>query len=430
MASPRLLNALDAYACTVLIGSGAERSEADHMYRLLLQDPDISDIEGPIERLCLRNCPDASCVQLVRDALRPVVQQWSSEQKTELAFSISERGSDFPARFLDIMGETSVNSHVAQACDTNGSTILHKIAFQINWRGNRTPESWQTFVKQLLEHGANIHTTNDFGETPLSDLLRRLLWPYTGISQWVNLLWAVGVDLEEYGRTEMAAWNQKCLHKLDHPNKQVMTWKYGPTPEDWGFHQPDWIRVPLYKVVRRDQVPGGWTSQAPATSSICWHPEDEDALDAPWRWYKYTGVPIASKSHYTGCDEDDPGWSDIYPSGANDDCAHIVLAWQRNRKPSRARCYSLPGGLHTPLKRRITSTWHPDWHRCLYDGKTKLTTAYVSERACVKGFHEPNVQQSCQPRIDHQMRQFRHRFRSKSELFALPYSAYRPSRNL
>lgn len=422
-------NALEAFTMAVLDGLGATWTQADRMYRLLLQDPDIINIQKPSYISWWYFCPDSSCRQLSKDALEPVFQQWTLEQKVQMAFNIRDH-SDLPAKFLEAIDEKSVNSLVAQACDTEGFTLLHKIAGGMHWRRFSIIASWGTFVQQLLEHGADIHRTDDSGETPLSYLLTDM-WPFgSAIPNWVNLLWGIGVDLEQYGRIEMDAWKQKHSHDLDGSNGRITTWSYGPTPRDWVVHHRETIQVPRYIAVRLDQVPGGWTSQTPPTLSICWHPEDEDTLDVPWRWRRCADLTIVSEFDDTVQDEKDFGWGNNYPSGANDDCAHIVLALERNRQPLRARSYSSPGGLHTSLDQSFSSSWQPGWHRCLLDGKRKLNTVYAYERACGKGFHDPNMQDYCQSRIDYRMRQFRHRFRSKSELFALPYSAYRHSRNL
>lgn len=395
------------------------------MFRLLLQDPVIMDTDHLFNELWWFMHPSLSCLQVIKDLLRPRIQELTWEERVEMAFlAVSHSGNELPRRFLEILDVTAVDARIAQACNGEGSTILHMmVTHRLLNREQEVLSSWPIFIQQLLKNGAEIHATDINGRTPFDRLLRDVLRPGCAVRCWVSLLQSAGVDLDNYGRIEMAAWNTMYPKGLQVGGwRTIRSWTYGPLPADWTVMQSQ--TEAIWTAERTTQIPGAWVAAVtpPITLQICWSPDEEDELEG-WRWCWDRDFEIHSCSSQRLQNDEDGQDDDLFAT--QDDCGRKFRAVEQLSKGRvRARSYSQPQRRHeTSSHRRRNISGH--WHRCCFDGKTRFAEHYRCDRRCARELHDLSLYEIYLDRIDYQMRRFRDLFEDKSDLLSLPYSAYR-----
>nr|POE63217.1 hypothetical protein CFP56_04120 [Quercus suber] len=429
----------------------ASTSRSLEMYRLLLPQPQ-RDIDNFVQAISncswWRTCPDVSCMKLIRNAFSLIFDRLPWSVQIELAINACLRTVNMtPKVLLETLDYRLVDAYVAEAKDDLGCTFLHQIAMV----AVLTPQlsiyisAWADLVRQLITSGANLYAKDDRGLTPLTVALScQSLSPINSLYRWAHLLKLAGVDLDSYGRTEMAVWNtsRPLLCLLHHHH---IRWTFGRGPEAWTIKRHLQCAVPVYQ---HERCPGAWPESDERTARvISWEPDDEDTLEVSWQWRMTHKVSMSLTSSTASMDH--PAVDEtvfVVPDEARDprdDYGFVEELIRKSFKPhQRPRSCSLPA-----ISRRTyvisddkshSHGWLPPCHVCVFDGKLKYGRLVdcarhhkdkkfrTTTRKCAKGDHDFELQDlwTCSGGIDVQMRSFRRRYRDLDELRGLPYAAY------
>lgn len=148
-------------------------------------------------------------------------------------------------------------------------------------------------LRELISGGANCHAIADNLQTPFLEVVAQgAARNFAGIEErpqevlrsWLEGLYDCGVDLEDYGRKEVAifefrswSWDDLAWHYNNHKSEPPLAWrmtslKYGRTVEDWSISVERYKRTEYMGVQRKAtipvlNIPGSWVEEEDSSSS-------------------------------------------------------------------------------------------------------------------------------------------------------------------
>jgi hypothetical protein len=131
-----------------------------------------------------------------------------------------------------------------------------------------------------VRFGYSLSSINSYGFTPLQQFLHaqsrwiRSTRDLLPVQYWANCISNAGIDLTEYGKTEMRAW-QKLVRvawrrdPLHGYNIRVWAtgFTYGQDVNSWHLLVEQHTHIPLYRL---EVLPGSWPEAAFVPRAICW----------------------------------------------------------------------------------------------------------------------------------------------------------------
>jgi hypothetical protein len=224
----------------LLVGAGSNE--------LLIEDYDpLYNYHGPTEAFSylLQQC-------------YPPVNQWSPQDRRPLAWSIGDAWWPNTFALMQMALKPAKLEEIVQARRPDETSLLHlcqnkyKSAERPFQEGREKTEvhlsrleypnfHWREFTRELIMAGENVTAPDVSGISPLGMLMTDNLLGFPEMCKvlrtWLADLNHSGVDLEEYGRRELALsrlpntyppWTEK--------HGSVMRFSsYGPAVEDWHF---------------------------------------------------------------------------------------------------------------------------------------------------------------------------------------------------
>ena len=227
----------------------------------------------------------AAYFRVVQNLVEP--EYYARPLKERISFAKRACFATANASRLAISRDSKIPVEAIEHRDGNGETLIYGLAFHIagltderyretTQMDDKELQGWRSMLNELLSNGADLFVINCNRRTPLLWLIDFYLLleyrlqgyqelnnvkTFTGdsppIVRWLGSLQACGVDLLQYGATEVAP-HEKGLTSWNFPayargcTYDLTNFQYGPNLSDWKL-----VFELVWREVKVD-VPGGW----------------------------------------------------------------------------------------------------------------------------------------------------------------------------